>query len=198
MIDTDKLYEMALKLYEDDYHELAITLFHGAMKRQPPTKHLLDCLETSKHIAKIAFYRELRERYPDSWEIQFAQANFLHGDRAIKSYSELLKNYDLGELDTRKIRYQRLSENCKERNPDYDMLREDFFYLWNHNLELLPSPSKMRRVILRTIILSVTSSYSIPVLKRFSEEDELDEQARVIIQNKINLLQLLDDFSPSE
>jgi hypothetical protein len=198
MIDADKLYEIALELYEDDYHEAAIKLFHEAMKRTSPTKHHLDCLETSQHILKTAFYRELRDRYPDSWQIKFSQANFLHGTFAIKLYSEVLENSDLGELDKRKIRYCRLRESCKQRNTDYDMLREDFFYLWNHSLELVPSISNMRRVILKTLTLDINSPHAIPLLKRLSEESELDEQARLILQSKINLLQLLDDFAPSE
>jgi hypothetical protein len=195
MIDTDKLYEMALELYEDDYHELAITLFHDAMRRQPPTIRHLDFLETSERIAKTAFYRGLCERYPNSWQIQFAQANFIHGSTAIKSYSELLENYDLEEIDRRQIRYCRLRENCKQLNPDYEKFREDFFYFWNIDPQLVPSRSKMRQFILRTIILEVKSSRTITALKRLSEEDELDEQARVIIQNKITLLKQLDEFS---
>jgi hypothetical protein len=198
MIDVDKIYEIALELYDNDSHESAIKLFHEAMKHKPPTTRHLDFLETSEHIAKIGFYRELHDRYPDPWQIKFSQANFLHGTVAIKLYSELLENSDLGELDTRKIRYCRLRENCNRLEPDYDLLKQDFFYLWNHNLELVPSPSKMRQVVLRTVILSVTSSHTTPILKRLSEEDELDEQVRKIIQSKISLLQQLNVFSMDE
>jgi len=56
----------------------------------------------------------------------------------------------------------------------------------------------MRQVVLRTVILSVTSSRTTPILKRLRQEAELDEQARVIIQSKITLLQQLEEFSIEE
>lgn len=142
-------HEIAYDFLDQDDFPNALIAFRKLALMAPPSFDTLSCIVTAENCEILKFWRELREKYPESLDVWLDEAErfIVLGkcDHAVCRCSELLSRSCWSPREELRIRYCRLKAAIRYYEPN-QFLKDDFIFVllffkhkpyWNQNLKSL-------------------------------------------------------------
>jgi len=160
--------------YDQDHFIEARELYRKAFLSEEPTSHHLALLSISEDYEKLLYIKQLRILYPDSSTIMLEEATYLAqigmARHSLKLWSKLLSADNLSTEKKQSLHYIRFRYNYRFAKPDFEILYEDFRYIYELG-------TQHQNMLFARILTELNSEKAFPFLKKIQSEftDEADE-----------------------
>ena len=195
-MSTDQVLEQAHdKLDRNDFVG-ARDDYRSVMLKSPEGLKWLGNLSVAEKEECLAFRRELRNIYPDSYDTWMSEAmllvNMRRWDRAVKLFSEMLDKFGSDKVNEFRIRSGRLEANLKAIDRRHSLIVDDVQMLWDSG-NSHEVTRKIRQFILNTISKDMSKNEDVPVLEKLAESSVFPPSVKNFFEIKMSELKALYD-----